>query len=43
METLGTLCTMQAGAFDRPGGGLMAEGRKVTETIRKELQSRWKG
>ena len=43
METLGTLCTMQAGAFDRPAAGLMAEGRRVTETIRKELQSRWKG
>ena len=43
METLGTLCTMQAGAFDRPGGGLKAEGRKMTETIRAALRSRWKG
>ena len=43
METLGTLCTMQAGAFDRPGEGLRAEGRKVTETIRTELRRRWPG
>ena len=42
MEILGTLCTMQAGAFDSQGGGLKAEGRKVTETIRTALRSRWK-
>ena len=43
METLGTLCTMQASEFDHPGAGLKAEGRKVTETIRSGLQKRWKG
>ena len=43
METLGTLCTMQAGAFDRPSEGLRAEGRKVTETIQTELRRRWPG
>ena len=34
---------LQAGAFDRLGGGLKAEGRKVTETIRAALRSRWTG
>ena len=42
METLGPLCTMQASAFGRPGEGVGAEGRKVTETIRAALRSRWK-
>ena len=37
------LCMLQAGAFDRPGEGLQAEGRKVTETIRTELRRRWTG
>ena len=41
METLGPLCTMQAGAFGRPGEGVRAEGRKVTETIRTALRRRW--
>ena len=41
METLGTLCTMQASEFDRSSDGLRTEGRRVTETIRRALQSRW--
>ena len=41
METLGTLCTMQAREFDRPSGGVKAEGRRVTDTIRSVLRSRW--
>ena len=42
METLGPLCTMQASAFDRPGDDVKAEGRKVTDSIRAALRSRWK-
>ena len=42
METLGTLCTMQAKEFDRSDDGVRAGGRKVTETIRRVLQRRWK-
>lgn len=41
MANLGTLCTMQAGAFDRGANGLREEGRKVTETIREALRMRW--
>ena len=41
METLGTLCTMQAGEFDRSRDGLTAEGSKVTQTVRQALQYRW--
>ena len=40
-EVMGTLCTMQAGAFDRGADGLRDEGRKVTETIRETLRTRW--
>ena len=43
METLGTLCTMQAREFDRSEDGVRAEGRNVTETIRRVLQRRWAG
>ena len=43
METLGTLCTMQAREFDRSDDGVRAEGRNVTETIRRVLQRRWAG
>ena len=42
METLGPLCTMHASAFGRPGEGVGAEGRRVTETIRAALRRRWK-
>ena len=41
MATLGTLCTMQASEFDRSTGGVKAEGRKVTQTIRQALLERW--
>ena len=40
METLGTLCTMQASKFELPGG-VREEGRRVTDTIRGVLRSRW--
>ena len=41
MATLGTLNTMQASEFDRSTGGVKAEGRKVTQTIRQALRNRW--
>lgn len=41
MATVGPLCTMQASEFDRSTGGVKAEGRKVTQTIRQALGERW--
>ena len=41
METLGTVCTMQAREFDRPADGVRAEGRQVTQTTLRELRCRW--
>ena len=41
MATLGTLCTMQASEFGRSNGGVQAEDRKVTQTIRQALRERW--
>ena len=43
MKTLGTLCKMQEREFDRSADGVRAEGRRVTDTIRRVLESRWKG
>ena len=40
MATLGTLCTMLASEFDHSTGGVKAEGRSVTATIRQALQRR---
>ena len=42
METVGTLCRMQASEFDRVLDGLRVEGRRPTDTIRGVLQKRWK-
>ena len=39
METLGTLCMMQGSEFDRSPEGVRLEGRRVTQTIRRALQS----
>ena len=38
MATLGTLCTMQAMAFDRSPEGVRAQGRNVTRTIKQAPQ-----
>ena len=43
MDTLGTLCTMQASEFDRSLGELRAECRNVTRSIRQALRGRWSG
>ena len=43
MATLGTLCTMDATAFDRSSYGVTAQGRMVTQRIRDVLRARWKG
>ena len=41
METLGTLCKMQATEFGEGKDGANAEGRKVTQRIRGILVQRW--
>ena len=41
METLGTLCKMQATEFGEGKDGANAEGRKVTQRIRGILAQRW--
>lgn len=41
MATLGTLCTMQARAFQGDAEALREEGRRIGETIREALGRRW--
>ena len=42
MERLGTMCEMRGDRFGPSIGGATNEGRKVTNTIRDVLRSRWK-